>query len=382
LPVTLSVTEFKEKRLVGTVKTSVRELFFLLDDVTTMATHLESVGANKEGVHISKEANALIAARPVFHTAMNRIADEFNALSKNDSSGNAYISPARQAWENKVAGEMIVLLKQVQPYVNTIAVKDPGVNIEAEQGYYGRLTSLSMKNYVKDVLASEQQGIGRDRGTYNYRPFGNYKPKVVPATTAPVAAVVAEEKKAAPAQMAIAPAAAEAKQVAPALKVQVQEAKVLSFEQHAITGLRQMDYGLEKPVSYIHATINHPGSAISTLQEDAYPTAVGRKTMMDIQTQMKVNENKEAAVKQALTASNIKCRHKEGSSVISAEATADSVAKALGKKGLLPASLASEIANAADAAHPGQKQIAAQISDATAAFIAGIGNGGTFLWSP
>lgn len=146
------------------------------------------------------------------------------------------------------------------------------------------------------------------------------------------------------------------------LKLTPIEAGLVKIEKTEMDALRARDLGLDKPVGYIDVNFaGYPLTPVSFMREEANFSALGGENKMHMSTDITARDGMGKRVAEALQEAGIKTTRSEFTSFVKAHAPADAVADALQNARLLSPSIAREVKKAAEAVHPGQRDINAAI---------------------
>lgn len=154
------------------------------------------------------------------------------------------------------------------------------------------------------------------------------------------------------------------------LKITPVEAGLVSIKTEEMTQERAAELGLGKPVSYVDVSFNnYPLSPVAFIREDGTFTERNGETAMQVTSKLTARDGQAKKVVEALQGAGIKATKSEYGNFISTNATADAVAEALQKSKLLSGTLTDTIKSVAEKAHPGQREINAEIEAQGAARI-------------
>lgn len=146
------------------------------------------------------------------------------------------------------------------------------------------------------------------------------------------------------------------------LKMTPVEAGLVSIKTDEMTKERAAELGLAKPVAYVDVNFdNYPLSPVAFIREDGTFSERNGESAMHISTKLTARDGQAKKVVEALQDAGIKATKSEYGNYVSANATADAVAEALQKSKLLSGTLTEAIKSAAEKAHPGQREINAEI---------------------
>lgn len=146
------------------------------------------------------------------------------------------------------------------------------------------------------------------------------------------------------------------------LKMTPVEAGLVSIKTEEMSQGRAAELGLGKPVSYVDVNFdNYPLSPVAFIREDGTFTERNGETAMQVTSKLTARDGQAKKVVEALQGAGIKATKSEYGNYISTNATADAVAEALQKSKLLSGTLTDTIKSAAEKAHPGQREINAEI---------------------
>lgn len=154
------------------------------------------------------------------------------------------------------------------------------------------------------------------------------------------------------------------------LKMTPVEAGLVSIKTEEMSAERAADLGLAKPVSYVDVNFdNYPLSPVTFMREEATFSERNGESAMHVGARLTTRDGYAKKVIEALQGAGIKATKSEYGNYISTNATADAVADALQQSKLLSGTLAGAIKSAAEKAHPGQREINAEIDAEGAARI-------------
>lgn len=146
------------------------------------------------------------------------------------------------------------------------------------------------------------------------------------------------------------------------LKMTPVEAGLVSIKTDEMSKDRAAELGLAKPVSYVDVNFDsYPLSPVAFIREDGTFTERNGETAMQVTSKLTARDGQAKKVVEALQGAGIKATKSEYGNFISTNATADAVAEALQKSKLLSGTLTDTIKSAAEKAHPGQREINAEI---------------------
>lgn len=146
------------------------------------------------------------------------------------------------------------------------------------------------------------------------------------------------------------------------LKLTPLEAGLVKIEKTEMDAARAADLGLAKPTGYIDADFAaYPLAPVSFLREEATFSALAGENKMYMTTDITARDGLGKRVAEALQDAGIKVTRSEFTSFVKAQAPADAVAEALLKAKLLSPVIADALKTAAEAVHPGQRDINAGI---------------------
>ena len=124
-------------------------------------------------------------------------------------------------------------------------------------------------------------------------------------------------------------------------------------------------YGMKDSFAYTDVDLSKAAGVfpVISMKEDAYPASTFANNVFLVKTNMALTHEGAADVKKALTAAGIQYdQSREDHKYIRVSAPVDQVAEVLGKAGILPKSVTDEIMKIAEAGHPNQRAINADVS--------------------
>lgn len=139
-------------------------------------------------------------------------------------------------------------------------------------------------------------------------------------------------------------------------------AGLVKIEKTEMDATRANDLGLQKSVGYIDVDFSsYPLTPVSFMREEAnFAELSGEKTMY-MSTDITARDGQGKRVAEALQDAGIKVTRSEFTPFVKAQAPADVVAEALQQAKLLSPVITEAVKNAAEAVHPGQREVNAGI---------------------
>jgi len=146
------------------------------------------------------------------------------------------------------------------------------------------------------------------------------------------------------------------------LKLTPVDAGLVKITTEQMSADRAALMGIEKPVNYVDVDLSaYPLTPVKLMREDGSFSDKSGASAMQVGTTLGVRDGYTAKVVQVLQDAGIKASKTGQGNNVSTNAPTDVVAGALQKAGLLPPVLADAIKSAAQAAHPDQQKINAEI---------------------
>lgn len=142
------------------------------------------------------------------------------------------------------------------------------------------------------------------------------------------------------------------------------QAGLVSITTDEMSQDRARMFGLARPVSYVDVSLaGYPTSPVEAIRENGEFSELAGAAAMQVHTRLELRGGQAPRVMQAMQDAGLRTARIRDSQDLRVEAPADSVAEALGKAGMLPVAVVDAIRSAAEAAHPGQQKINAQIEE-------------------
>jgi len=148
------------------------------------------------------------------------------------------------------------------------------------------------------------------------------------------------------------------------------EAGLVKIETTEMDAARARDLGLQKPTGYVDVDFAaYPLTPVSFMREEAVFSELAGEAKMYMTTDISARDGLGKRVAEALQEAGIKATRSEFAPFVKAQAPADAVAEALQKAKLLSPAITDAVKNAAEAVHPGQREINAGIDAEFAARV-------------